>query len=351
MALFFVIYLKHVSFLILNVVPGMKKQLLKVFTWHIHGSYLYYLSQGDYEIYIPVTKEKQEGYYGRGLTFPFGNNVIEIAAEEVRNFKFDCILFQTNKNWLADQYEILTEDQRKLPRIYLEHDPPSHHPTDAKHVMNDPDVIMVHVSHFNKLMWHNPNNKIVKVIEHGVIAPTPVYSGQLEKGVVVINHLYQRGRKLGADIFTEVSKRIPLDLVGMGTKEYGGLGEILHPQLPGFIAKYRFFFNPIRYTSLGLAVIEAMMTGIPVVALATTEYVTMIRNHETGFIHTDIDFLVQKMELLLANKEWAAKIGAEGKKYAEERFSLIRFTEEWKNVFELAIAKNENYEKENSIYQ
>jgi ADP-heptose:LPS heptosyltransferase len=29
--------------------------------------------------------------------------------------------------------EILTEAQRRLPRIYLEHDPPREHPTDTRH--------------------------------------------------------------------------------------------------------------------------------------------------------------------------------------------------------------------------
>ncbi len=93
-----------------------------VFTRYIHGSYLYYLSQGDYQIYIPVTKEKQEGYYGKGNRFPFGENVIEVAAEEVKNIQFDCILYQTNKNWLVDQYEILSAQQRKLHIKYATHD-------------------------------------------------------------------------------------------------------------------------------------------------------------------------------------------------------------------------------------
>ncbi len=57
----------------------------------------------------------------------------------------------------------------------------------------------------------------------------------------------------------------------MGAEEAGGLGEVRHVELAAFAARYRFFFNPIRYTSLGLAVIEAMMVGMPIVALATTE--------------------------------------------------------------------------------
>lgn len=332
----------------LDLNPGKR---LKIFTWHIHGSYLYYLSQGDYDIYIPVTAEKSEGYYGRGETFPFGNNIIEVDANEVKNLSFDCILFQTNKNFLVDQFEILSEAQRVLPRIYLEHDPPSKHPTNAKHIINDAATLVVHVTHFNKLMWQNDNCQ-VKVIDHGVMPVQATYSGELEKGIVVINHLHQRGRKLGADIFEKVSKHIPLDLVGMGTKEYGGLGEVLHPQLPAFISKYRFFFNPIRYTSLGLAVLEAMTMGIPFVGLATTEYVTVVKDYESGFIHTDIDYLVEKMKMLLADKQLAVTLGAAGKKIAEDRFNIQRFTKDWKGAFEEAInLKKYNHEKTNSVYQ
>lgn len=102
---------------------------------------------------------------------------------------------------------------------------------------------------------------------------------------------------------------------------------------------------------MGLAVIEAMMTGMPMVALATTEYVTVIKNYETGFIDTDVDYLVHKMQLLLSNQNWAAGIGAKGKRYVEDRFNIDRFREEWENILESVISKRENYEKENSIYQ
>ena len=322
---------------------------LKVFTWHIHGSYLYYLSQGDYDIYIPVNKEKNEGYYGRGSTFPFGKNVIEVEAAEVKNMQFDCVLFQTNKNYLIDQYEILSEEQRMLPRVYLEHDPPAKHPTDTKHIISDPEILVVHVTHFNKLMWNNETDN-VKVIDHGITKPNIEYTGDLEKGIVVINHLHQRGRKLGADIFEKVRKHVPLDFIGMETKEYGGLGEVLHPQLPAFTSKYRFLFNPIRYTSLGLAVLESMMAGVPFVGLATTEYVTVVDNEVSGFIHTDIDYLIEKMRLLLENKAMAQTMGEKGKISAEKRFNIQRFVKEWKETFEHTINLTCNYETKNSIY-
>lgn len=324
---------------------------LRIFTWHIHGTYLYYLSKGDYTIYIPVNEQRSEGYYGRGQTFPFGDNVIEVPAEQVKELGFDCILFQTNKNYFTDQYEILSPAQRLLPRIYLEHDPPREHPTDTVHPVNDADVVMVHVTHYNRLMWHC-NNRIVTVIEHGVPESAVMYKGDLERGIVVINNMHQRGRRLGADVFEEISKHIPLDLVGMGTAAFRGLGEVPHPELQEFISRYRFFFNPIRYTSFGLAVCEAMMAGMPVVALATTEYATVFRDGVNGYAHTNIDYLVNVMKLLLHDKALAISIGQEGKKTAEVKFSMERFISQWKTVFQLAITNNKiTHEETDSIYQ
>lgn len=305
--------------------------MMRIFTWHIHGSYLYYLSQGDYKIFIPVKEEKTEGYYGRGKTFPFGDNVIEIPADEVKNYAFDCILFQTNKNFLVDQFEILSEAQRDLPKIYLEHDPPYGHPTDNKHIINDPNMVLVHVTHFNKLMWDS-NKTPTRVIEHGVIMPEVCYTGELNKGIVVINNLPSRGRLLGFDIFKQVKEHIPIDLAGMGTEEWG-LGEVLHPQLPAFESRYRFFFNPIRYTSLGLAICEAMMMGMPVVGLATTELSTVIDNGYSGFIHTNTDVLMDKMRMLLRDKNIARDIGANGRDVAMERFNIKRFVRDWETLF------------------
>jgi len=190
------------------------------------------------------------------------------------------------------------------------------------------------------------------VIDHGIISPPVTYSGELKKGIVVINHLHQRGRKLGADIYEKVKQQVPVDLVGMGTKEYGGLGEVLHPELPAFISKYRFLFNPIRYTSLGLAVLESMMIGIPFVGLATTEYVTVVENGISGYIHTDVDYLIEKMRMLLSDRLHALEIGKKGKNVVEQRFNIHRFANEWEKIFEEVINnKTDNHEKTNRIYK
>ena len=121
--------------------PGLSRPL-RIFTWHIHGSYLYYLSQTPVEFYLPVKEGKQEGYGGKSGSIPWGENVWEIPCEQVKDYQFDCILFQSAKNFLHDQYEILSAAQRMLPKIYLEHDPPRESPTDTKHIADDAEIIL-----------------------------------------------------------------------------------------------------------------------------------------------------------------------------------------------------------------
>jgi glycosyltransferase involved in cell wall biosynthesis len=314
---------------------------LHVLTWHIHGSYLYYLTQTPCIFYLPCKDTNEEGYGGaKAGGFPWGNNIVNVAAEDVKHTEFDCILFQSKKAYSEDQYELLSEEQRALPKIYLEHDPPREVPTDTKHIVDDPECLLVHVTHFNNLMWDN-NNTPTKVIEHGVIVNETVqYTGELEKGIVVINGIVKRGRRLGLDVFAKVRKKIPLDIVGMMSEDIDGLGEIPNRELGRFTSKYRFFFNPIRYTSLGLSVCEAMMAGIPIVGLATTEMVVTVKNDYSGYVHTDVDFLIEKMQMLLNDHEKAKQLGLGAKQTAKEKFNIERFKKDWLQTFNEVMKKN-----------
>ncbi len=306
---------------------------LRVLTWHIHGSYLYYLTHARQDFYVPSRPGRPEGYAGRTPSYPWPDNLHEVPAEEVRNLEFDCVLFQSRKNYLQDQYEILTEAQRRLPRIYLEHDPPREHPTDTRHPVDDPDVLLVHVTHFNDLMWDS-NRTPTHVIEHGVVIPEGVrYTGELPRGVVVVNNMRLRGRRLGLDVFERARREVPLDLVGMGWQEVGGLREVPHRALSEFSSHYRFFFNPIRYTSLGLAVCEAMLLGMPIVGLATTEMVAVVENGVSGFLHTDVRRVIAAMQDLLADPGLARRWGDGARRTARERFAIGRFARDWDETF------------------
>ena len=307
----------------------MPRKRLRILTWHVHGNYLYYLSQVPHDWFVLSKPDLPPGYAGRSGRLPWGDNVHDMPVADVQRHSFDCIVFQKREHYAQDQHQILTEAQRRLPRIYLEHDPPQEHPTNTRHPVQDTQTLLVHVTHFNALMWDSgvtPN----RVIEHGVVMPDAVrYTGELERGIAVVNHLQRRGRRLGADIYAEVSAQVPLTLIGMDAETAGGLGEVRNVELPAFVARYRFLFNPIRYTSLGLAVVEAMMVGSPIVALATTEMPTVIANRVNGFVATNVAELIAVMRELLAAPALARQWGEASRRYARQRFGIGRFVDDW----------------------
>ncbi|OQW45668.1 MAG: transferase [Proteobacteria bacterium SG_bin6] len=300
---------------------------LRVFTWHVHGSYLHYLTHAPHDFFLPVTPDRGEGHGGRTPNFAWGANVREVPVEQLASERFDVVLYQSHRNWRVDRLN-LPPALRALPAVYLEHDPPRDSPTDTRHPVDDPRVQIVHVTHFNALMWDNGANPAA-VIDHGVPDLGHRYSGEIERGLVVVNGLARRGRRLGADVFARARARLPLDLVGMYAEEAGGIGEVPLAELPDFAARYRFFFHPIRYTSLGLALLEAMMLGLPIVGLATTELPTIISNGENGFIATSEAELHDAMRRLLADPGLARALGEGARATALARFGIERFAHDW----------------------
>jgi hypothetical protein len=310
----------------------------RILTWHVHGSYLDSLARTGHRFYIPVKPEASGGYAGRWQEWD-PEVVTEVPADQVRDLEVDAVLFQHRQHWEVDQYELLSPEQLRLPRLYVEHDPPREHPTDTRHPVEDPDVLLVHVTAFNALMWDSGPTP-TRVIDHGIAIPEGVgYNGQLQRGIVVVNDLATRGRRLGADLYLYAADRVPLDLVGMGSQRLGGLGEVPRSRLPAFEARYRFFFNPIRYTSLGLAMIEAMHVGLPIVAFATTEIPTVIEDGVSGITSTDPAWLLAGMDELLADHGLAREMGRHARTIAQERFSIERFARDWTSAFEEAIGR------------
>jgi Glycosyl transferases group 1 len=314
---------------------------LDVLTWHVHGSYLLSLSRTPVRWFLPVD-EGRFGYGGRTPGFPWPANVVEIPITELRTQRFDVVVYQHREHYERDRFEVLSTAQRDTPAIFVEHDPPRLSPTDTVHPVGDGRTVVVHVTHFNRLMWdtHNPTT----VIEHGVEVPESTASLHTPAGIVVINGLRERGRRLGLDVFEAARRRLPLDLIGMGAEPLGGY-EVEPTRVIDVVSSYRFLFSPIRYTSLGLGILEAMAAGLPVVGLATTELATVIRNGRDGFIHTDLDEIVAFGARLLDDRRLALTLGANARELVATRFGIGRFAQEWGGLLD-ACAKRESRRRE-----
>ena len=299
----------------------------------MHGNYLYNLSQVPHDFFLLTDAAGSPQRQGRCGQLPWGANVQDAPVEVLHAMEFDLVLYQSRQAWEQDRLELLSPAQQRLPRLVLEHDPPLMHPTDTVHWADDPDTLLVQVTPYNALMW-DPGSCPVRIIEHGVkLLDDPPWQGSLARGLVVVNHLARRGRRLGADLYLQLQQDLPLCLAGMGSEALpGGLGEIGQRQLPRLMATHRFYFHPVRYTSLGLALIEAMLLGLPVVGVASTELATVVRSGENGFIDTRRERLVEAMQALLEDPGLAAQWGRAGQQLARERFGIQRFVDDWNRV-------------------
>lgn len=309
---------------------------LRILTWPIHGSYFNTLSRLDHDWFLPVRPGAPEGYGGRGKA-DFPPTIRDAAAEEVREIELDLVLFQSRRNLDEDANAILGPAQRLLPHVYLEHNTPSPDPVMSRHPFTDPGGLLVHVTRYNQLMWDNGTTPTF-LIEHSVaLDPAIEYQGTRAEGITVINSMPRRGRTVGLDLLLEARKHVPIQLAGFGNEGIDGLGDIPYPRLHREVATYRFLFSPCRYTSLPLAVVEAMTIGMPVVALATTELPDVIQNGVQGYISNDPDVLVAGMRRLVEDRDHALALGANARELAQQRFSLDRFARDWDGAFTRAI--------------
>ena len=97
------------------------------------------------------------------------------------------------------------------------------------------------------------------------------------------------------------------------------------------MGRRRVYLHPYRWTSLGLSLIEAMMLGMPVVAVAATEAVRAVPP-EAGVVSTDLDELTDAAARYLADPDLARETGRHARRHALARFSHEAFLANWDAV-------------------
>lgn len=67
--------------------------------------------------------------------------------------------------------------------------------------------------------------------------------------------------------------------------------------------------------------------------MASTEMPITIVNDVSGYIHTDVDFLITKMKHLLDDPQKAKQLGDGAKSMALSKFGIERFKSDWLETF------------------
>jgi glycosyltransferase involved in cell wall biosynthesis len=307
---------------------------MRVFMWHVHGSYMTGLVQGDQEFLLPVLPDRGPDGRGRAETWDWPDTAVEVTPQQASSAEVDVVVLQRpHELELAERWLGGRRPGRDVAAVYLEHSSPQGRIADMRHPAADrPDLTLVHVTHFNALFWDSGSTP-ARVIEHGVVDPGYRYTGELRRAAVVINEAARRGRVTGTDLLPALNGEVPIDLFGMGAGALGGFEDLPQERLHDEIARRRAYLHPIRWTSLGLSLLEAMHLGLPVVALATTEVAEAVPE-EAGVVSNRIDTLRDGLRRFMSDPDEARAAGRASRAAALERYGLGRFLADWERLFE-----------------
>jgi hypothetical protein len=308
---------------------------VRILLWHVHGAWTTAFVHGEHDYIVPVLPDRGPDGVGVARTYAWPEErVTELPPEALRDEPFDVVVLQR-----PHELEHLAEDWlgrrpgRDVPAVYVEHNAPQGRIAEMRHPAADrDDLLLVHVTHFNALFWDAGATR-TRVVEHGIVDPGERYSGELPRGAVVINEARRRARVTGTDLLDRFAQAAPLDVFGIDAASVGGIEDLPQDRLHTEMARRRVYLHPIRWTSLGLSLLEAMHLGMPVVALGTTEVHEAVPA-DAGVVSTQVDVLAAAMRRLVADREEALERGRAARAAALERYGLARFLRDWDDVLQ-----------------
>ncbi|WP_406068159.1 glycosyltransferase [Micromonospora sp. NBC_01638] len=317
---------------------------MNILLWHVHGSWTTSFVHGSHRYLIPTTPDRGPYGLGRARTYPWPDNAVEITPEDLPGTDLDLVILQRPEEIDRAEEWLRRRPGRDVPAIYVEHNTPKGDVPNTRHPMADrDDLLIAHVTGFNQIFWDTGATRTT-VVDHGIVAPSASYTGELDRFAVVINEPVRRGRVTGTDLLPQFAEIAPLDVFGMGV---AGLADHLglpadrltsHDDVPqdrmhAELARRRAYLHLCRWTSLGLSLIEAMAIGMPVVALATTEAVTAVPP-EAGALATRTDTLLDAARRFIAEPATARQAGAAARAAARDKYGLDRFLADWDRLLE-----------------
>ena len=316
---------------------------MNVLIWHVHGSWTTAFVQGPHRYLVPVVEGRGPEGRGRARTWDWPDAAVERTPDELADEDVDVVVLQRPEDEdLATRWLGGRRPGVDVPAVWLEHNAPQGRINDLRHPAADrPELRIVHVTHTNALFWDTGTTPTT-VIEHGIVDPGFRYTGAVPHAAVVINEPSRRGRVTGSDLVGPLSRSVPVDLFGMGAEEFAGAArtrgddvtpfeDVPQASLHDEMATRRAYLHPVRWTSLGLSLLEAMHLGMPVVALATTEVPAAVPPG-AGVVSNQVEVLAAALRRFVAEPEEAAACGRAARRAALARYGLSRFLADWDGV-------------------
>jgi hypothetical protein len=310
---------------------------MRIMVWHVHGGWMNGFLRGTHEYLIPRSPDETDS-----PVLP--DNAHLISESQLHDEHIDLIVLQRLEELDETQRLLGRIPGRDLPAVFVEHNTPQPHAVDQRHPLADQSRIpIVHVTHFNRLMWDN-GDAPTHVIEHGIPDPGHLYTGEIPALGVVINEPVRRGRAMGTDLLPHFAEVGRLDAFGIDSQLLPAalnlppnrlriVGNFGPTELHAELARRRAYLHTTRWTSLGLSLLEAMSLGMPVLVLATTEAYRAVPP-EAGAISADPQELRAAARALLDDPDEARRRGTAAREFVRERYGLTRFLHDWDALLE-----------------
>lgn len=310
---------------------------MRILLWHLHGGWTDAFVRGDHGYLFPTDAERSPWGLGRGGR-DWPASAQEVSFDEVRDADVDVVVLQRLEELDLAERLLGRRLGVDVPAVFLEHNTPKVEAVTSRHPLADRGLPIVHVTHFNELVWDCGAAPTV-VIEHGIPDPGAGYVGTIPRMAVVVNEPVRRWRITGTDLLPRFAQAGGIDAFGMGVERLRGalappiedltvVGDLPSERLHAELAQRRLYVHLPRWTSLGLSLLEAMHLGMPVVALQTTEAARAVPPG-AGFLSTNVDELVAAARSLLDDPDAAMLIGATARQAALDRYGLPRFLRDW----------------------
>jgi hypothetical protein len=155
------------------------------------------------------------------------------------------------------------------------------------------------------------------------------FTGDEPSALRVANHVMRRPERFAWDAHLRIILGHACTLVG-DNPELGSAPAPSWEALRGYYRSHRAYVHSAGAElddGYNLGVVEAMMTGMPVVSLAGAE--SPVIDSVNGFVSGDTDVLRARLGQLLGDRAFARELGARARATALERFSVAEFIAGW----------------------
>ncbi|CAD7772666.1 Ubiquinone biosynthesis O-methyltransferase [Candidatus Methanoperedenaceae archaeon GB50] len=205
-----------------------------------------------------------------------------------------------------------------------------------------------------KLLFISQTKKMDWGLEGHVITPGidpnefENYQGHWPKVLRVGNFLKERDIMMGFSLQEEILKGIPSTILGLNPTLPNARFSRSFEDLKKNYSRHRLYLNTTvedYEDGYNLATLEAMATGMPIVSIANRT--SPIIDGVNGYISDNIEYLRERIRMLLMDKGLAKRIGKEARNTVVEKFGIKEFLEKWNEVIEDSVNNGKRLKAEN----